>query len=116
MERPKRLAASSLAYLNSLSSGATISNLNPDKLGEFSRKQHDQQYVADIISGDRREFSKEYISPDKHGREILKSDAFQRVGDIMYLHKGKKYYAHHHITDSQEIDTRLESIIDMSEE
>lgn len=116
MKRLKKFIKSTSIYLNSLSSGATISILNPEGSIGFPRKQPNQQYVGDIISGDRREFSKEYISPNKIGQEILKSDAFQRVGDDMYVEKAKNQYSHHHITDDEEINTRLESIKNIADE
>lgn len=111
-KKNKQLSESAIAILSTPStSGATISyppgTMNITQRGDNPHTQP----AAEIIAENRDEFSLEYIAPNKNGKDILKSDRFERTGQNTYREVEKKDNPHHHIEGDDEMNDRLDSII-----
>lgn len=100
----------------SFASGETISILNQNLINRLeARPGTEGDYVGVIISGDRKYFSQEYISPCRKNELILKSDlndVLEHNQNLYYKrNKNSRKHPHHHIVDPKEIEIRLDSII-----
>ncbi len=106
----KKLPSVIFSYLSDARSANATQSLNPGQLGILGRKKPTGHAIADLISAKGDEFSREYISPDKTGKQILKSDKYLIKGSH-YFEVEKKKYPHHHISSPDEQEKRLVSII-----
>lgn len=113
MARLKKLPEESFKYL-SRASGATLS-LPPNSLGVMTRQPNENILIAELVAGNRQEFSLEYISLDRQGKEILKSDRFKkRENNYIEIPKGNN--DHHHIETEEDMTDRFKSILSLQNE
>jgi hypothetical protein len=102
-------------YLSALKSGPTLS-LIKFPLDIQNRPNNGPQWFANIIGGDRKEWTAEYFDKNKKGEDIIKSDLFERIGKDYYKQKSKRGYPHHHISKPKKMNDRLNSVLKIADD
>ena len=110
MKVDKNLPQKAINLFSTLSSGATLS-YPPGTLGVPLRSQPKNHPVAELVGGNRDEFSLDYIAPNAQGIDILKSDKAKLTSPTTYEEILKYQNPHHHISGDQAMDDRIKSII-----